>query len=536
MTESGAFESVPADADTTDATRDAPNDLWALVEAQAATRPNDLLAIDEHDRVITFGDLRARAERVAAGLAAMGVSEQTAVSWQLPTRLEAIVLVAALARLGAIQNPCLPIYRERELRYVLAAVRPRVFVVPGTWRGIDYASMARAVIDELASRDGLACELVIADPDLPDGDPRQLPPPIPPAPLGEEPIRWVFFTSGTTADPKGARHTDGTIGQGAAAVVDRFAITARDRYPIVFPFTHIGGIGMLLAQLMTGAGAIAVEQYDPERSSELFARHGLTIAAGGTPMALLYLQAQRRQPDRRLFPNLRVTMTGAAPKPPTLDAELRDELGGIGCVSVYGLTEAPFATVGSVFDPPEWRSTTEGRAIPGCELRIVDLSGRPVAPGATGEICVRGSLLCHGYLDESRNAEAFDADGFFHTGDLGSVDEHGNLTVTGRLKDVIIRKGENISAKEVEDVLYEHPDVVDVAVIGLPDPERGERACAVLVLRDDAAPVDVAAIAAHCRAAGLAPQKAPEQVEIVDVLPRNASGKILKYQLQEIYR
>jgi acyl-CoA synthetase (AMP-forming)/AMP-acid ligase II len=158
-----------------------------------------------------------------------------------------------------------------------------------------------------------------------------------------------------------------------------------------------------------------------------------------------------------------------------------------------------------------------------------------VPTGTTGEVCVRGPLLCHGYLDPARNAEAFDADGFFHTGDLGSVDEHGNLTVSGRLKDVIIRKGENISAKDVEDVLYEHPDVVDVAVIGLPDPERGERACAVVVLRDGAATFTVNVVVDHCRAAGLAPQKIPEQVEIVDALPRNASGKVLKYQLEETY-
>jgi acyl-CoA synthetase (AMP-forming)/AMP-acid ligase II len=229
-------------------------------------------------------------------------------------------------------------------------------------------------------------------------------------------------------------------------------------------------------------------------------------------------------------------LTGAAPKPPTLDAELRAEMGGIGSVSVYGLTEAPFATVGSFDDPPEWRATTEGRAIPGCEIRIVDPAGTPLPPGRTGEIQVRGPLLCKGYLDDARTAEAFDTEGFFRTGDLGSLDEHGNLSVRGRLKDVIIRKGENISAKDVEDVCYEHPDIVDVAVIGLPDPERGERACAVLVLREGAAPIDVATLAAHCRAAGLASQKFPEQVEVVDSLPRNASGKILKYQLQETYR
>ena len=512
-----------------------PTNLWALVERQAADRPDHLLAVDERGRVLKFGELRTHAERAAAGLRALGVDEGTPVSWQLPTRLESIVLVGALSRLGAVQNPCLPIYRERELRSILAAVAPRVFLVTGPWRGVDYPKMARAVLDDLRATNGLDTELVVVDPELPDGDPTELPPPPTLQLPDDEPLRWIFFTSGTTAEPKGALHTDATIGHGAAAYVERLEMTERDRYPITFPFTHIGGIAMLVAQLLSGAGAIAIEQYDSERSPQLFAEHGLTIAAGGTPMALLYLQAQRRQAGTPLFPQLRFALTGAAPKPPTLDAELQAELGGVGSVSVYGLTEAPSATVGSVRDPAEWRATTEGRIIRDSELRVVDGEGREVPIGATGEICVRGPLLCHGYLDASRNGEAFDADGFFHTGDLGSVDEHGNLTVSGRLKDVIIRKGENIAAKDVEDVLYDHPDVVDVAVIGLPDPERGERACAVIVLRDGADGFDLDTVGAHCRGSGLSVQKIPEQLEIVDALPRNASGKVLKYQLQETY-
>jgi acyl-CoA synthetase (AMP-forming)/AMP-acid ligase II len=515
-----------------------PDDLWRLIESAARTWPDGTLAVDEHDRVLTFGECRDRSERVAAGLVGLGVGAGDAVSWQLPTRLEAIVLVGALARLGVVQNPCLPIYRERELRVALDGVRPRLLVVSGPWRGVDHPAMAQRVVDEVAATSGLACSVLVADPDLPEGDPAVLPAIAPAPEPGAAPVRWVFFTSGTTAEPKGARHTDASIGVGGAAIANRLELTPRDRYPIVFPFTHIGGMGMLVAQLLSGAGAIAIEQYDPATSLEVFARHGLTVAAGGTPMAMLYLQAQRTRPGTRLFPDLRMVLTGAAPTPPTLDAELRDELGGIGSLPVYGLTEGPFATVASVHDPAAWRATTEGRMADGCEVRIVapdDPERRALPPDTTGEICFRGPVLCRGYLDRARTAEAFDAGGYFHTGDLGSVDAHGNLRVTGRLKDVIIRKGENIVAKDVEDVLYEHPDVVDVAVIGLPDDERGERACAVVVLRDGAAPLDVATVTAHCRAAGLQPQKIPEQVEIVDVLPRNAGGKILKYQLQETY-
>ena len=194
--------------------------------------------------------------------------------------------------------------------------------------------------------------------------------------------------------------------------------------------------------------------------------------------------------------------------------------------------------MGSVRDPAEWRATTEGRIIGGAELRIVDGDGSEVATGTTGEIRVRGPQICHGYLDPARNADGVRRRRLLPHRRPRSVDEHGNLTVNGRLKDIIIRKGENIAAKEVEDVLYEHPDVADIAVIGLPDPTRGERACAVVVLRDgvDAAALDLDVVRSHCRAAGLAVQKIPEQLEIVDALPRNASGKVLKYQLQETYR
>ena len=514
-----------------------PTNLWALVEQQAADRPGGLLAVDEAGHALTFGEFRTRAERVAAGLQALGVGQGTPVSWQLPTRLTSIVLVGALARLGAVQNPCLPIYRERELRSILGAVAPACSWSPAQWRGIDYPAMARAVLDELRASHDLDTELVVVDPDLPDGEPVDAPAASDPHAARRRPGALDLLHVGHDRRTEGRAATPTPRSVTARrGIVDRLEIDRADRYPITFPFTHIGGIGMLVIQLLTGAAAIAVEQYDPERTPPILAEHGLTIAAGGTPMALLYLQAQRAPTGHSAVPEVRARADRRAPKPPTLDAELHDELGGVGSVSVYGLTEAPFAPSARYETRRLARARPRAARSPVAELRIVDDDGASLPAGATGEICVRGPLICLGYLDPARNAEAFDADGFFRTGDLGSVDEHGNLTVSGRLKDVIIRKGENIAAKDVEDVLYEHPDVVDVAVIGLPDDERGERAarswCCVtastLARRSTRS-------STHCRAAGLAVQKIPEQVEIVDALPRNASGKVLKYQLQETY-
>ena len=499
--------------------------LWTLVEARAAQSPDDVLVVDDRDRTLTFGDYRDQAERVAAHLHSLGVRSGTHVAWQLPTWIESMVLVGALARLDATQIPMLPIYREREVRFILRQTQPQLFIVPGVWRGFDYRSLADQLTAELTH----PCTVITADPSLDENDPSRLPPP--PQSV-DDPTRWIFYTSGTTGDPKGALHSDAAILAGALGVVDSYGITEHDRYPIVFPFTHVGGVGMLFIQLATGCGAIAVEQFDPERTPPILAKHGLTIAAGGTPLALVYLQQQRKHPTEPLFPNVRFTMTGAATTPPGLHAELRRELGGTGALACYGLTEAPFLTVNSLEDTDEQRSRTVGRPIGGAVLRIVDGEGHLCGPGESGEVRAKGPQICRGYLDATRNADAFDDEEWFRTGDLGTLDADGFLTITGRLKDIIIRKGENIAAKEIEDVLYEHPAIAEIAVIGLPDDRLGERCCAVVLLRDGAT-LGLSDIVTFCRDAGLAMQKIPEQLEIVSELPRNASGKVLKFKLQE---
>ena len=502
--------------------------LWPLVEARAGETPEALCAVDERGERMSFEDLRARALRVAAALAARGVAPDVRVSWQLPSWIESFVLVAALARLGAVQNPMLPIYREREVGFIVRQARPRCLVVPKSFRGFDHAELAARVTAESAREGGPECEVLVCDHALPEADPASL---APFSPGPGEPLRWIFYTSGTTADPKGALHSDETLAAGSRGVVQRFELGPDDRYPMVFPFTHIGGVGMLFVQLMAGCGAILVEAYDEERTPPFLGSQGLTLASGGTPLVLRYLQYQRRHPERRVFPSLRQAMGGAAPKPPQLHAEVKRELGGAGVVSVYGLTEAPFVVLSSARDPDEKLARTEGRAAGGAELRAVDASGRVCAAGEEGELRVRGPQICRGYLDASLDAEAFDAEGYFRSGDLGRIDAEGYVTVTGRLKEIIIRNGENISAKEIEDLLYAHPKIAEAAVIGLPDARTGERCCAVVV-PEAGSTLDLAEIVRHCREAGLARQKLPEQLELVERLPRNASGKVLKHELR----
>ncbi len=492
--------------------------LWALIERRAGETPDALMAVDESGRRLTFGEYRRDAELAAAGLAALGVARGAAVSWQLPTWIESLLLVAALSRLGAVQNPVLPIYRDRELRFMTAQTGARLLVVPPAWRGFDYPAMANAIA---AARDDL--DVLVVDRALPEGDPSTLPPaPAVPASPADLPTAWVFYTSGTTADPKGARHTDATIAAAAVAMNVALELRPDDRSGLVFPFTHIGGITWLFSSLMIGCSNICVERFDPTETVDVLAREDVTLAGSGTPFHLVYLEAQRRRPGTPIFPEVRAFPGGGAPKPPQLHYDMKKELGGVGIVSGYGLTECPILSMGAVGDPDDKLAETEGRAAPGVELRI-----------AQGELRVKGPQLFRGYLDSNLDTDAFDEDGFFRSGDLAVVDDEGFVAITGRLKDVIIRKGENISAKEVEDLLYQHPKVADVAVIGLPDPALGERCCAVVSTKDGFDPLAFAEMVDFLKQRGLAVQKVPEQLELVDVVPRNPTGKTLKHELRQ---
>ncbi|GAA2410751.1 cyclohexanecarboxylate-CoA ligase [Actinomadura vinacea] len=512
-----------------------PSRLWELVEWRAAATPDAEMAVDERGRRLTFGEYRAAAERAAAGLAAAGARGPGTpgggtppiadVSWQLPTWIESLVLVAALARLGLVQNPILPIYREREVGFIAGQARPALLIVPPEWRGFDHPAMARRVA---ARHPGM--KVLVVDGALPEGDPASLPPPLPGG--GAAPVRWLFYTSGTTADPKGARHTDAAIMATATGMSERLAMGPGDRNALVFPFTHIGGIVWLFAGLLGGFAHILTEAFDPRGTAEVLRREGVTTAGAGTPFHQAYLAAQRERPGERLFPRLRVCPGGGAPKPPRLHLEVKEELGGAGVASGWGLTECPILSMGSVHDPDWALAGTEGRALPGVDLRVVTSDGRLAGPGEEGELRAMAPQLMAGYADAALDAAAFDAHGYFRTGDLGTIDEHGFVTVTGRLKDVIVRKGENISAPEVENLLFEHPGVRDVAVIGLPDPVLGERCCAVLVPETGRESPSLEELSAWLRERGLMVQKHPERLELVQELPRSPAGKVLKSDLR----
>lgn len=505
--------------------------LWELIEQRAAATPDRLMAQDEHGRTLTFGEYRGRCERVAAGLLELGAGPGVKVSWQLPTWLESLVLVGALGRLDAVQNPIIPILRYREVSFIARQTQARLLIVPSVWRGFDYRAMAEEIAAENPGSKVLVC-----DRDLPEADVGSLPPPpATPDDPAELPVRWLFYTSGTTADPKGAQHTDKTVMAAAVGMIRALELSPDDRGAIVFPFTHIGGITWLMAGLMVGCAQLVVEAFDPVSTISLMRQFDVTLAGAGTAFHQAYLAAQRSNPSEPLFPHVRAFPGGAAPKPPQLHYDLRAECGGVGIVSGYGLTECPILAMNTVRDPDEKLANTEGRPTPGVSVRVVTLDGREAGPGEEGEIRVVGPQLFRGYVDATLNTDAFDEQGYFRTGDLGNVDAEGFVTITGRLKDIIIRKGENISAKEIEDLLYTHPKVRDVAVIGLPDPKSGERVCAVAVVNDPSDPLTFDEMVAFLQEQRLSTRKIPEQLELVEEIPRNPTGKILKHKLKEQY-
>lgn len=487
--------------------------LWELVQRRAALTPDRPVFLQD-ERSLTFGALRERSERVAAGLYELGVRPGSVVAWQLPTRIETALLSFALARIGAVQSPVIPFYRDREVGFALRESKASFFAVPGTWRGFDHAGMAHRLALELPEP-----PLVLDAYDrLPDGDPAVLPPP----PADGTSVRWIYWTSGTTSDPKGVLHTDRSLIAGGACLAHALHLSADDVGSMAFPFAHIAGPDYTVMLLLYGFPAVMFEHFALPDALEGYRRHGVTVAGGSTAFYSMFLTEQRKQPDRRLIPSLRLLAGGGAPKPPEIYHAVVREM-GCQLTHGYGMTEVPMITMGAPDDTAANLATTEGRPPAGMEIRIVD-----------GEVRLRGEAVCQGYLDPAQTAEAFDGEGFFITGDLGHVTESGHLVLTGRLKDVIIRKGENISAKEIEDLLHEHAGVTDVAVIGLPDEERGERVCAVVEQGEEAAELTLDDVTAYLRGRGLSVHKLPERLEVVDALPRNETlRKVLKFKLRE---
>ena len=510
-----------------------PPTFWELVVQATKEEPDAPVVSDDHGRSLTRTQLRDAAEATSAALSGWGVRADTVVSWQLPTTIEAAVLLVALTRIGAVQNPLIPILREREVSFITQQVGTELLIVPEEWRGFPHGEMARELatsgefevmeidLHELGTR-GPRKELSLPTAD-PNSSGRF------PAPSNDGP-RWIYYSSGTTADPKGARHTDTSIMSSSNALLELMGFGEGDVYPIPWPITHIGGASVLASSIRGGVHLVLFDAFNPTETPRRMALYEPTALGTAVPFFRAYLDAARAKTGAALFPALRFGTFGGAPVPTEIHHEMR-AMFGVPLIGSWGLTEFPNATSAAPGDSVDILTTSVGRPASGVSVRAVDTQGDVCAAGNEGELLLRGPQCFSGYVDPTLDDASFDADGWFHSGDLGTIDAAGNVRITGRLKDIVIRNAENISVVEVEEMLYRHAAVADAAVLGLPDEHTGERVVAVVVLQEGLQ-VDLDDIREHCRLEGLAVQKCPEQLEIVDALPRNAMGKVLKQDLR----
>jgi acyl-CoA synthetase (AMP-forming)/AMP-acid ligase II len=500
--------------------------IWELVRRRAELSTDVTMLLDADGRRMTFGEFAPRVEQVAAGLLGLGIGPGTKVSWQLPTRIESVLVSMALSRLGAVQNPVLHLYREREVGAVLRQSQPDFFIIPGVWKDRDFGAMAKEIAAELPSPPAVL-EIGL---DLPEGDPGDLRAP----PASGDAIRWVYYTSGTTSEPKGVQHSDQTLmagGRGLGAALD---MSPQDVGSIAFPYSHIAGPDYMLMMIAAGFGAVLIESFVPADAVAVYRELGVTMCGGGTAFYQMFLNEQRKTPDTKVIPTLRIMSGGGAAMPPQIFHDVAREM-GVKVVHGYGMTEVPMMAMGSPHDTDEQLANTDGKPVVGAQIRIVKEDETVAAPDEIGEVRLRGPIVFKGYTDAAATEAAFDADGWFRTGDLGLLRPDGHLRLTGRLKDVIIRKGENIAARELEEILIAHPKVGDVAVIGVPDEERGEMVVAIVEPpADSTESISFDEMVAWYVDADLMRQKIPERLEVVERLPRNETlNKVLKFKLRE---
>jgi cyclohexanecarboxylate-CoA ligase len=341
----------------------------------------------------------------------------------------------------------------------------------------------------------------------------------------------LLYTSGTTAAPKGALHTHNTLDYEIRSTIEFFGLSPNDVAFMPSPVGHITGVvcGILLPARL-GMTVVLLDVWDPGRALSLIAAHRCSYTVAATP----FLHGILDHPDlaQTDVSALRIFMCGGADMAPEL---ITSASAALDCMvtRAYGSTEYPSATACNQDDPPEKRARTDGRAMRAVEVRIVDESESDAPAGAVGDVLVRGPELFIGYLDTSLNDDAFTASGWFRTGDIGRLGADGYLEITGRRKDIIIRGGENISVKEIEDHLFGHPMIGDVAVVASPDPVLGERVCAVVVPTPGQT-ITLSDITEWLGAAKFAKQKLPERLIVLGELPRTASGKVQRFKLREL--
>ena len=517
-----------------------PASFTALVVEQAARRGDQTFVFDSSTS-LTYGEFRDRALRLAVGFRRRGVRRGDRVAVQLPNWTEFALIAAALSRIGAILVPIMPIYREDEVAYVLRHSGAVAAVTCDEFRGFAHRAMflelrsaapdlrtvyiARtpAGVDttETPSLDGLMVDREPASLEVeagPDSSP--------------DDGFLIVYTSGTTSRPKGCFHTFNTLRASANAIIKALAYTETDVQFGPSPVTHSTGLlTSVVLPLIAGARSYLMEAWNAEEGLRRIEQHGCTAAVTATPFLQMLMEAY--DPARHDASTLRVWVCAGSPIPGAVVERSRELFSGCRTLSLYGRSENFLTTMCRVDDPADRAVTSDGSAIEGAEVRIVDAEGVEVPRGEEGDIAYRGpSHMIEYFDDDEQTAALFTRDGFSRSGDLGRMDRDGYVRVTGRLKDIVIRGGMNISAREIEDHLVRHPAIANVAVVGMPDERLGEKVCAYVVLAEPSTSLKLEDITGFLREERVATQKLPERLEVVQALPMTATGKVQKHLLR----
>jgi acyl-CoA synthetase len=486
-----------------------PDTLGELLARSLAANPQTGFWVHSAVRPFagTFADVELQARRLAAGLRKRGVGPGDVVALQLPNWMEAAVLFWASAFLGAVVVPIVHFYGRKELSHILSTARPKAFITaeefgrmrfqPDLCEDIPIVGLVASNFDELLDDEPMTGE-IHTDPGGP---------------------ALIAFTSGTTRDPKGVIHSHQTLGFETRQLLENYP-PDRGRQLTGTPVGHfIGMLGAFLIPVLEGAPIDLCDVWEPGMVLELIERDGLSIG-GGPPY---FVTSLLDHPDctAEHMSHFKTVGLGGSTVPAAVTRRLADL--GIFVFRSYGSTEHPSITGSAPSAPEDKRLYTDGNPRPGVEIKLTE----------DGEILSRGPDLCFGYTDDALNERAFDEDGWYHTGDVGVLDEDGYLTITDRKADVIIRGGENISALEVEEVLLAMPAVAEAVVVAAPDARLGERSAAVLRIRAGCEMPTLDEVRQHFKRDGIAIQKWPEELHEVDDYPRTASGKVQKFAVRQ---
>ncbi len=485
---------------------------------------------------LSYAELDRRSRRIALGLAALGIGPGDVVSFQLPNWWEFVGLVLGAVRIGAIVNPMMPIYREKDLRFMLGLAESRLLVVPRIFRGFDYAAMARTLKGELASLEHILVvggegeesfeEILMtrAWEDEMDGNrifAERRP--------GPNDVVQLLYTSGTTGEPKGVMHSTNTLTGSLFEYSKRIGLGAEDVVIMGSPFAHqVGFLYGIMVALVHGIELIAFDIWDPAEAARLIEQRGATYTLSSTPF--LADLTDLEDLDRYDISSLKAFVCGGAPVPSSLAKRAIKNL-KTNIVAAWGMTENSAATITRPEDPDARVYSTDGVALPGMEVRVIGDDGQPLPAGEVGALQSKGAANFIGYLKRPE-LYAHDEDGWFDTGDLARMDEEGYIRITGRSKDVIIRGGENIPVAEVEDLIYTHPAILDAAIVAMQDERLGERACAFVTLKPGEK-MELGELVAFLTDKEMTRTYLPERLEVIEEMPRTASGKIQKFILRE---